>query len=121
MRLRFLTIMAGMLLISLAALMGFISTRSTNAQSTPVVTVRESTESDGTDFKDITVTCPEGMTAISGGAGIFYDDSEGVYLLPRLISSFMYPDDNSWFAEAVQPRQAATDWRLEVHVTCIDA
>jgi hypothetical protein len=107
--------------LSVAVSMLFSSTALANAAGSTFVTITDQTETDETDFKSLTVTCPQGMKAISGGAGIFYSRSEGNYVLPLLISSFMYPDDASWFAEGVQPEAANTDWYLQVQVTCVEA
>ena len=115
-----LAVLIGMFTLILIVLLLSITTNQTNAQSSQFITITETTESDEDDFKELFAFCPDGMQAISGGAGIFYSSSEGVYLLPVLISSFMYRDNQSWFAEAVQPKVATTEWRLQVHVTCVD-
>ena len=47
------------------------------------------------------------------------DFKELTVMLPVLILSFIYPDDESWFAEDIQPEEATTEWRLQVHVTCV--
>lgn len=108
-----------MSIVLLATALFFASNNTSQAITSTFVTFREATELDESDFKELIVVCPEGMKAISGGAGIFYGAEDSIYLRPVLISSFMYPDDKSWFAEAVQPEEAADDWLLEVHVSCI--
>jgi hypothetical protein len=78
-----------------------------------------STEVDDSDYKLLTAECPEGKVAISGGAGIFFDSNEGYDTLPHLVSSFMYVDKTGWYAEAIQPESATSDWWLEVQAICV--
>lgn len=110
------------LLVLLAVLVLIATTRPTEALTPLFFTVRERTEDNRDDFKDLTVSCPRGTKAISGGAGIFYHSSDvrDIHLLPTLISNFMYPNDSSWFAEAIQPEDTRDIWALEVHVTCVE-
>lgn len=80
--------------------------------------VSDSTRNDNDDYQDLSVECPEGKVAIGGGAGIFWNEEDEDELLPTLVSSFMYPDNRGWYAEAVQPEDAENDWHLEVQVIC---
>ena len=80
--------------------------------------VSDTTRNNGVDYKTEDVSCPDDKVAIGGGAGIFFDSEEGYDLVPHLVSSFMYPDNTGWYAEAIQPEDANTDWRLEVQVIC---
>ena len=111
-----------LLVLMLAVLVLIATSRPTQAQTPLFFTVRERTEDNRDDFKDLTVSCPRGTKAISGGAGIFYnsEDAEDLQQLPNLISNFMYPNDASWFAEAIQPEDTLETWSLEVHVTCVE-
>jgi hypothetical protein len=70
------------------------------------------------DYQFLTAYCPDDKVAIGGGAGIFFDSEEGFDDVPVLISSFMYPDNTGWYAEARQPEDADTEWYLEVQVIC---
>ncbi|GAB5491814.1 MAG: hypothetical protein Phog2KO_20290 [Phototrophicaceae bacterium] len=80
--------------------------------------VSAETDSSEDDFQFVEVFCPKGKVAIGGGAGIFYSSEEGYDVLPTLVSSFMYPDNTGWYAEAIQPEEANTEWYLEVQVIC---
>jgi len=106
-------------LFSASVLALFSSMQFARAQNPEFIIIRDSTLNDADDFKELTVTCPEDMIAVAGGAGIFYDSGEIIHLRPVLISNFSYPDENSWFAEAIQPKEGTTDWYLEVHATCV--
>jgi hypothetical protein len=72
------------------------------------------TASDNTTYKTLTVTCPTGETAISGGAGIFFPSVSAQ--LPKLISSFNY--GGGWYAEAQDDSGSGRSWSLEVQALC---
>jgi len=113
-------VIAGLIFMGLMALSFFLGTAAVGrAQASTYVTVRDETASNKQDFKSISAQCPEDMIAISGGAGIYYDSDAEAPNLPLLVSSFMYPDERTWYAEAVQPANSQAFWSLEVHVTCV--
>ena len=68
------------------------------------------TEEDATPYKNLTVPCPPGKTAIGGGAAIFWTKSP----TPKLISSFQI--GQSWYGEAESSDGQA--WSLFVHTNC---
>ena len=68
------------------------------------------TEEDATPYKNLTVPCPPGKTAIGGGAAIFWTSSP----TPKLISSFQI--GQSWYGEAESSDGQA--WSLFVQANC---
>jgi hypothetical protein len=74
----------------------------------------ETTASDTATYKSLTVACPTGETAISGGAGIFYPTVSAQ--LPRLISSFQFA--GGWYAEAQDDSGSGRAWSLRVQAVC---
>ncbi len=69
-------------------------------------------------YKQLSVSCPSGKSVLGGGAGIFWTGAVPLPQAPRLISSFMYPTNNSWYGEGQSPSTYTGSWRLEVQVIC---
>jgi hypothetical protein len=80
--------------------------------------VTEALEESEEDYQLLWAYCPEDKVAIGGGAGIYFNEDGDYEDVPVLISSFMYPDNTGWYAEARQPEDADTEWHLEVQVIC---
>src|SRR5262245_65592710 len=72
--------------------------------------VSGSTGEDASRYKEFTVSCPPGKTAISGGAAVFWNSLPA----PKLISSFQI--GQSWYGEAEGGRGQV--WKLFVQVNC---
>ena len=72
--------------------------------------VSQLTPEDATHYKNLTVSCPDGKTALGGGAAIFWTTSP----TPRLVSSFQI--GQSWYGEAASGDKQA--WSLFVQVNC---
>jgi hypothetical protein len=79
-----------------------------------LVVEHNTTASDTSTYKSLTVPCPTGETAISGGAGIFYPTVSAQ--LPRLISSFQF--GGGWYAEAQDDSGSGRAWSLRVQAVC---
>ena len=73
---------------------------------------------DASIYKTVTAFCPAGTKVVSGGAGVFWTDSDPT-LHPHLLSSFVFPaGTNGWYAEAAAPSAATTRWYLQAQALC---
>ena len=80
--------------------------------------VNVATAEDTSTYKTITANCPAGTKVVSGGAGVFWTDSDPT-LRPHLLSSFVFPaGTNGWYAEAAAPSTATTRWYLQAQALC---
>jgi hypothetical protein len=80
--------------------------------------VNATTANDTSAYKTVTATCPAGTKVVSGGAGIFWTDSDPT-LRPHLLSSFVFPaGTNGWYAEAAAPSAATGRWYLQAQALC---
>lgn len=82
------------------------------------VVVAGSTDSDSTYDKWVTAECPDGMTAISGGAVVPHaNDTPGV----ALYWSAGYEDHGTsgWWAAAQDTARAKRPWLLQVQAICV--
>lgn len=73
---------------------------------------------DTSTYKTVTANCPAGTKVVSGGAGVFWTDSDPT-LHPHLLSSFVFPAGvNGWYAEAAAPSTATSRWYLQAQALC---
>lgn len=80
--------------------------------------VNATTAEDTSTYKTVTATCPAGTKIVSGGAGVFWTDSDPT-LRPHLLSSFVFPaGTNGWYAEAAAPSAATGRWYLQAQALC---
>jgi len=80
--------------------------------------VNAMTVEDTSTYKTVTAVCPAGTKVISGGAGVFWTDSDPT-LRPHLLSSFVFPaGTNGWYAEAAAPSTATGRWFLQAQALC---
>jgi len=83
------------------------------------VVVAGSTDNDDTYDKWVTAECPEGMTAISGGAQVPHaNDTPGV----ALYWSAPYEDHglSGWWAAAQDTARGKKAWILQVQAICME-
>jgi hypothetical protein len=80
-----------------------------------VVTVDSADNTDG--YKEAFAPCPTGKTPIGGGAGIYWT-ADLPTQMPKVISSFIYTQANSWYAEAQAPTGDTQTWKLRVEALC---
>jgi hypothetical protein len=73
---------------------------------------------DTSSYKTVTALCPAGTKVVSGGAGVFWTDSDPT-LRPHLLSSFVFPaGTNGWYAEAAAPSSATSRWYVQAQAFC---
>jgi hypothetical protein len=82
------------------------------------VVIAGSTDVNGTRDKWVTAECPDGMTAISGGAVVPHgNDTRGV----AIYWSAPYEDHGTsgWWAAAQDTRDGTRPWLLQVQAICV--
>lgn len=110
--------LVGLLVVAVAAGAYALGAARDDQPALQRVVVAGSTDRDSTYDKWVTAECPDGMTAISGGAVVPHaNDTPGV----ALYWSAAYEDHGTsgWWAAAQDTARAERPWLLQVQAICV--